>query len=474
MANIPTINTNSWRLPKKAHTAPEASYTNEMYQKKGLPIDPEPKPTTGGSGLPVVSTSEWVLPSTKHKRLEESTIDVEADSDVEEVDETCASSHEKKKKSYIKRTTRMPVRGQAPERPAVQTSDIGRMRQLAGLELNEHLEFATGTPYRKMPVLLEGEFSEVEAEIEKSAKQSVAYMKRHFKDVEKITWKMDRRGSPHLTAYDAIFKVRFKDGRWVDLALAYADQEYADRTLSTGHALGDYRGHDSVIKSASDLKLKLKNMKLLWGWAGDGSALTEASISDEQKTLAGIKKSVSLPYPISDTRRPRSPRAHGILDDGVDDESYIEKVLAESRWFFQDFRPIGEAPGGRAGPWRGSDDEPAPTPIVRKGKVHGVVGKHASPEEKGEVDVGKSEIDYDSEDDENKKPKVVKAEERDSGIGHGLKSLGQHLKALGHRARTGSLAQRAHQRAKERLHKHLQKFAKKHGIQFKKHFHGEN
>ena len=112
------------------------------------------------------------------------------------------------------------------------------------------------------------------------------------------------------------------------------------------------------------------------------------------------------------------------------------------------------------------------------------LGKGPSPEEKGEVDVGKSEIDYDHDkgDDEEeakrkakgkgnqappkgrgKKPKAKpgedEEEEQQEAEGR-LRRFGGHLRHLGHRAGHGTLAQKAKERLRQRLHR----FATKHGI----------
>ena len=135
-------------------------------------------------------------------------------------------------------------------------------------------------------------------------------------------------------------------------------------------------------------------------------------------------------------------------------------------------RPFDEAPGGRSGPWRGSDDDPAETPIVRKGKVKGTVGDD-EPEEEPEDD-GKKQVPpakkskakapppEEPEDDEDEEQ--TEAEDRPGSY---LKHSGSKLKSLGHRLSHGAAAQRA----KAGLHHHLQKFAKKHGIDVHKHLH---
>lgn len=442
---VPTVNTSTWRLPKKAHSRPEGSFTDEMYLKKGLAVPPDPTPTTGGSGLPTVDTNEWVLPSTKQARLDESSGVVPAPAigagteglSVDDVIEMCGPGHSKPKKpkgkkkgaaiptakpqkeakcpkkSFLKRKkgqdvgpprapdddavdeTRIPQRHNPPERPALQRAhvDIPRLQRLAGLAESEHIEFATGTPHRELP-----DDSRVEL-------------------TESVHTRPGLPAEPH-----------------------------------------------------------------------------GGPVPAEQQQLAGLTESSPHPLPLSDSRRLHAPQAHGVLDDGANDgERFVEQVLAESRWFFSDFeflganRPFGEAPGGRSGPWRGSDDEPAETPIVRKGKVKGAVGdpdadtgdeddeEQPPPKKKAPPppDEDEGEEDEDEEGDEDEQEEWVEIEEAEDGGGGGsrtgrrLKSIGHHLRAAGRRMRGGHSAQRA----KEGLHHHLKKFAKKHGIDWEKRLH---
>ena len=314
MGDAPTVNTSTWRLPKKGHSTPEASYTDEMYRAKGLPVDPDRAPTTGASGLPTVSTEEWVTPSTR-ARLEEQRGEkpskvrhhaksFEVDLDDEEfvdlgddydrgrfsdleggMDESGCGG--KPKRSLLKRKTRRSAQEQAPVPQVESVQSV--QRRLAGLERPRHLEFATGKPYRRMPSSMLQE-----------------------------------------TGLDPIGEARVELGE------------------------------------------------------------TEFDIPHEQAALSGLTERAPLPHPLHDTRPVSARRAHGILDDGKDGgEEFVDQVLEESRWFFRDFgdlalgakkRPFDEAPGGRSGPWRGSEDEPAETPVVRHGKVKGMVGDDQEPE----------------------------------------------------------------------------------------------
>jgi len=500
---VPTINTSTWRLPKRGHSSPEKTFTDEMYRAKGLPV--APTPTTGGSGLPVLDTSEWRLPPKgaaltegkkrqPHKSFEVELSDEEFDdlgddydpsdfSDLEsdydgDMDEMCGASHGKKKrkrkgqppmaeagcaggkkgkKSYL-------VKRKGAGMPEEDTRSV--QRRLAGLEMDEHLEFATGAPHRRLPEQAEAPF------------------------------RPERR------------EPLFEDNR-------------------------------------------------------------QNALPSEQAALAGLTERAPLPHPMHDTRPLSTPRAHGVLDDGKDSgEAYVEQVLAESRWFFRDFgdlaigeRPFGEAPGGRAGPWRGSEDEPAETPVVRHGKVKGAVGdepedddedekkqpppakgkpkappEEEEPEEEPEGD--EEDEDEEEETSEAKRPKMLKPaymdmlmtlpikvgqqpnrargqktkaqmfsklfksgyialkkgggtyiltpkgekmvalwmahppmiEAEETRAGRAARGLGGRLKAAGERMRSGSAASRA----KHGLHVHLRKFAKKHGIDIEKHFHGSD
>jgi hypothetical protein len=531
MGDVPTINTSTWRLPKKAHSTPEATFTDEMYRAKGLPVDPDRLPTTGGSGLPTVNTNEWVTPSTR-RRLEEAkprrpntTFEVELDDeefddlgdeynpadfvgldaeDEGDMGEGCDGSFKRRrlgmpvkgqkgkgrgmgigqgegpigrramegKKSYLKRTVRPDVGPpRAADDDAVGESLIALQRRLAGLTESRHLEFATGTPYRRLPV---AERIATFDDLRRVATEQAAHMLG--KGEAKTSMKIGSH--PWVVVKTSPSRVTVASGSGVDSGSKFRGKQYTFVWDGTGYKRqGQYLHTDGIYAPKS-----------------------ESVLPDEQAALAGLTERAPLPHPMHDTRPLQTPRAHGILDDGADSgESYIEKVLQESRWFFRDFgdlalggRPFDEAPGGRREPWQGSDDKPAPTPIVRKGKVHGAVGQDKTPEERGEVDVGKSEIDYDydpgEDEDEPESPPKAKSkpkappedeeepeddedeEEETEGLefgeadgtrtGRGLRAVGQGLKAAGSRMRHGSAAQKA----KEGLSKHLYKFAKKHGL----------
>lgn len=633
---VPKIDTNSWRLPRKAHTTPEASYTDDMYRRMGLPVDPNRAPTTGGSGLPTVDTAEWTLPSTAKKleerqktdptlgqetvpgsmkvvpgekdeygkrgaprvkaktvqvrkgafKLSQQSIDLFKKGGIT-VDKTLFKNQEKLmysipreklpmiigetnipdaqdelnrnpkgsiqkfmrnlhkaspkagkmlravpenaaiyfyvyalrlsgrdmadeilkryltthqafkpvqresadvrmqevktcKGSFLKKRVRTRKGQDAGPPRAADDDDIGEsvrsvQRRLAGLEMKEHLEFATGTPYREMPSEL-NEFDPVKALMSRdpqtAPKGSVTIPKSLLKRID--GWTFER-------PVEQIFiKARRGPIKKADLKKVIKSLHFEIKSMRPSE-------HKDKARY-EDLLRYLK--KLAYGARG------ESALPHEQQALAGMTESVPLPHPMGDTRSIDRPKAYGILDDGADDDAYIDQVLAESRWFFRDFGdlslgvfdPLGEAPGGRAAPWSGSDDEPAPTPIVRKGKVHGSVGKHASPEEKGEVDVGKSEIDYDHDegDDEDEKAKGKKAppkkkakaefsdeepgekqEAEETKAGRGLRFIGRHMKAAGGRVtgaargRLGSGRVREPEKKAEKAKKKLKSTLKK-------------
>jgi hypothetical protein len=203
----------------------------------------------------------------------------------------------------------------------------------------------------------------------------------------------------------------------------------------------------------------------------------ENRLPEDIQRLAGIQESSGLPFGAGDATAPRRGLGHGILDGGTEPgKDYVDRVLDESQWFFKDFGdlslgafdPLGEAPGGRAAPWRGSADVPAKTPIVRKGKSHGYIGDHEPPESKGHVDVGPSEIDYDKDDPDEDEPDhepdldEPEDEEGDEELEGILKRVGGGLKRAGGRMRHGTKQSRS---ALDRLKR---KFIKKHGIKTKR------
>jgi hypothetical protein len=582
MGDVPTINTTSWRLPKKAHSRPEASFTDKMYLQKGLPVPPDPTPTTEGGGAPVVDTGDWRLPSSKARELAEAEGELAEGQNIRsllkrgywvefevgrslfrathwpsgavsyaehvmgrwgvdhkfdtvakflqilmgkdlkikkhgKIDPSSAAMYDPHRgkaegvlspgqvitddeggeyeilgklfdarpaeeakacpKSFLKRKKRKGqdvgppraadddaanegralYRHNAPERPALQRAhlDIPRLRRLAGLTESEHIEFATGAPHRQMP-----SETRVRAELSEAgfSKTDIGVLKR-----------MAPTGRIEVTA------------------LSTRERKAAEK-LAKAHMLKLMGKEYRFLRSAATNPYVRKTNP-------NAPYEVESKLPAEQQMLAGLTESSPHPLPMGDTRGLQTPRAHGILDDGADDgDTFVDQVLAESRWFFRDFgdlslgasRPFGEAPGGRAGPWRGSDDEPAPTPVVRKGKVKGVVGQKGAqddaedddePEDdqdaqkpprrkqappKGKAAAGDDE-DEEEEDDEDRE------DEQDEWIEEGkrLRKLAGHLKAAGHRFSHG----RAAQRAKAGLHHHLQKFAKKHGIDVHKHLH---
>lgn len=411
MGDVPTINTGSWRLPKKAHSAPEATFTDDMYRAKGLPVDPERAPATGGSGLPTVDTSDWRLPSTQAAAISEGQqpskkrhhakpfeIDLDDDqfkdlgddyddADFDGLDDKTGRPMPKKraakaavesscsgKRSFLKRKKRQES---GPPR-AVDNDAVGEdvqsvQRRLAGLTESSHLEFATGQPYRRMP----------------------------------------------------------DESRAVEL---------------TERAPAPKRGPSRLPK--------------------------------DQQALAGLTERAPLPHPMHDTRPVGAGRAHGILDDGMDGgEAFVDQILQESRWFFEEFggpggkRPFDEAPGGRAGPWRGSDDEPAQTPVVRHGKVKGMVGDEPEDDE-GEEGKDQKQVppkakakgkpkappeEEPEEDDEEEPEEQDESVLDEAGL---LKKFGARVRGAGERIKGGKRTTAA----REKLHGHLKKFAKKHGI----------
>lgn len=580
MANVPTINTNSWRLPRRSHTAPEATFTDEMYRSKGLPVDPDRGPTTGGSGHPVVDMTGWRLPSKEGREartLEEAAVVETFDSSgpgLSDIQGTefrgfPKSDHEratilgsdKKFKAYMRKLTgkhtpsnleieaalvkqglsrtkarqyafwaaakfeakerhhaknfevelddeefddlgddyddddfadldvdesyepemqevktckgsllkkRVRVRGRQDVGPRRTADDdaVGEsvriiQRRLAGLAESRHVEFATGQPYRTMPDMDVPDMLLSESHPEYAGSSGEIIGKGQAK-------KGTRIGSMKVAKVSPTRVTVFSDSG-IDVGSKFAGKHYTYTWDGTGYKRqGQYLHTDGI------------------------RALKESVVPREQQALAGMTERAPLPHPMTDTR-PVGPRpAHGILDDGHDaGEAFVDRVLEESRWFFSDFsgpganRPFDEAPGGRAGPWRGSDDDPAETPVVRQGKVKGIVGKDDEDEDEepeGDEDEGEKkqvppkakgkskappkkkpeepEEGDDEDEDEDEEVEESVLGERDSGVAHGLKSLGHHLKSAGHRASSGSAAQKA----KAGLHHHLQKFAKKHGI----------
>lgn len=505
MGNTPTISTNGWRLPQKSHsTAPEATYTDAMYRAKGLPVDPDRVPTTGGSGLPTVHTNDWVLPSTRARlQEEEGPVDRRYTeplaNELEEVEiEENYPSHKRGRVTYLEKVRH----GTQPQpQPATVESVRSVQRRLAGLEGSRHLEFATGTPYRRMPenALLETELDprpgdthvSLETEFDSYVTESNGKWPRS---------QMSRGGFGHQTpeekAYNLVLMAGTTGGGVKDAKAHLKKHKLPFKKFLT-HVF------DSEVKRLTfgaregriplpEVQRQMMNLKksaqafgefeLLLSVAKKYSPKKESAVSSEQAVLAGLTERSLLPHPVTDTRPLVRPRAHGVLDDGVDGgEAYVDQVLADSRWFFEQTggkrRPFDEAPGGRAGPWRGSDDEPAETPVVRHGKVKGVVGdepepedekkdQKASPKKKPVPPKAKAkappeeEPDEGDEDEEQEEWVEDHFDESESRVGSHLRRAGGRLKSLGQRVRSG----RAAQKAKAGLHTHLRKFAKKHGI----------
>lgn len=489
---VPTITTTGWRLPPKAHSAPEASFTDDMYQAKGLPVDTNRAPTTGGSGLPTANTDDWRLPSTEQRLAEAKKrdhrkpfevdlddgqfVDLKGnykDADFDGLDDRTGAPMPKKRKaavesrcgggkpSFLKRKKRQaagPPRAADNEAVDEAVEDPrSAQRRLAGLTESKHLEFATGTPHRRMP----------SAEIP-------SYLAEHHELTEasgvtipkKLLSKID--GWSFELSIERIFqKARRGPLQKQDLLKVIKSLEYEIKAMQPSEAQ-DKKKFTWLLNAVKDLT--------------HGTGRGENTVPTEQQALAGMTERVSLPHPMTDTRPVGARPSHGILDDGMDEgEAFVDQVLQESRWFFEDFggpgakRPFDEAPGGRAGPWRGSDDEPAKTPVVRQGKVKGAVGDEPEPEDDDEGEdqkrvppkskgKGKPKAppeEEPEEDDEGEEP-----EEQDEGI---LKKFGAKVRGAGERIKSGKHAVAA----KGRLHKHLQRFAKKHGIKAFGHEPGE-
>lgn len=504
MANIPGVSTDTWRLPPKSHAKPESSFTNDMYRRVGLPT--AETSAAGGGGAPSIDTSDWKLPVTARP--------------LEEAEGTEAS--EGTKFSFLVKRARKQDVGpkRQPDDDAVEegkfdaeeTKAIKRVAE--GLaDVIERLKSKPDDGYAIVRAL-----KQVVRDAREERIGSYTDLESNMKFLDALVRRTDGAIDPkqakhtagNLTADLNDIKDRYRE--------AFAKGESAEDTMQRQRRLAGLSRDEHLTFATGTPYRRLPDGRSaqvpLSEEAPDERVLvrqpSRPALTPEMKRLAGITESVSLPRPLHDTRSLQAPKAHGILDDGQDDgEAYVESVLASSRWFFEQTRPFAEAPGGRRPPWRGSDDEPAETPIVRKGEVQGVVGKTKSPEAHGEVDVGKSEIDYDhdpdeehekqtdahkpkpkpgekakaapepedeepedeepeepeeepedDEDDEETDEDVQEARDREGGAGSGLKALGRGLKAAGHRMSSGSAAQRA----KTGLAATLQRFAAKHGI----------
>jgi hypothetical protein len=554
MGDVPTVNTSTWRLPKKGHRTPEASYTDDMYRAKGLPVDPDRAPTTGASGLPTVSTEDWVTPSTRARRLEEAkterqhdeTFEVELDdeefvdlgddydrqrfSDLEgDMDEailgerkprgvgrrkslpsTWSKSERKGKgrgpsapsgssKRWERRGAKKEIEAQRrgedvePEgdevvemgcgskpkksllkkkkRPMKEaTGDVAVLKKLAqktGLSkygpmtgfhpsnIGQYADYMLN-PTQGVSVKLHATASGVKWSIGDKVRGETSKGEVKYGELSKLVPVLKKMVAKHGAREEQVESVRSVQRRLAGLEQA-RHLEFATGT--------PYRRMPSttMLQETELDPIGESNVEL-----GE----TEFDLPDGQRALAGLTERAPLPHPLHDTMPVRVRRAHGILDDGKDGgEEFVEQVLAESRWFFRDFgdlalgakkRPFDEAPGGRAGPWRGSEDEPAETPIVRKGKVKGTVGDDQEPEddEKQPPPTKKSKAKAPppkepEEGDEEEQEEQVEAE------GHSyLKRGGSRLKALGHKMAHGGAAQKAKEGLKKRLHK----FVVKHGI----------
>ena len=620
MAEVPHINTNAWRLPKKTSSTLEDAVPDEAYRKLGLPL-PEnsgrtPSPST--SRFPTVDVSSWTLPKKEdrpqvlmenelglitpgdilrnaqgHEYEIAGVVDNLVPQEIPAMQEAkavgkgqqgilrilkrekgrwislndipyrevpvefgrlmkAASALAKKKlidyengkmrlkesfnprdnlkpkgnatERFIQSRTAKPKRRslrRKAESVGLLTPELrSEMRRLAGLERYEHVEFATGQPYRTMPEPLEEgtligkgrarKGMKIDGYVVTKASQTrVTLASTSRIDVgsrfagETHTYPWDGTGYEKQSEYLHTDGVRGMMGKAPDPKASYPKGtvirggRYSVVIVGSPKHRQDYTTYPArktkgkkvgmVVISAGRFGMKpdvsfdsdsLHDPQVVMGEDVDITP-RESRLSPDIRRIAGITESINVPRPLTDARALRDPNERGVLDLETEGggEAYIDTVLAESRWFFRDFgapRPfVGEAPGGRAEPWSGSDDEPAKTPIIRKGKTHGTVGDQEPPEARGEVDVGKSEIDYDHDpgnDEEEKakakgkkKPPPPEEEERTeasrASAADRLRRRGGQLRRVG-----GLLRRRGTSKIKSALHKKLAAIARKHGI----------
>jgi len=507
MGDVPTVNTSTWRLPKRSHQTPEASYTDDMYRAKGLPVDPDRAPTTGASGLPIVSTEDWVTPSTR-ARLEEGRSALDPDdfdeasgcvgaypkgkgkkgrgrgmgvgkgagpigrramegTDEDDFEEACGSSHgSKPKKSYLKKKGPMKesIGDTAVLKKLAQKTGLSKYGPMTGFHSSKIGQYADYmlNPTQGVSVKLHATASGVKWSVGDKVRGDTAKGEVKYGELSKLVPVLKKLVAKHGSREEQVESVQTVQRRLAGL------ERPRHLEFATGQPYRTMPGESRAVPLQEAAPAPQKRGK--------------SRLPEDQQALAGLSERAPLPHPMGDTRPVGAGRAHGLLDDGMDDgEAFVEQVLQESRWFFRDFgdlalgaktRPFDEAPGGRAGPWRGSEDEPAETPIVRKGKVKGAVGdepeEEPEPKDKKQVpptkrSKAKAPPEEEPEGDEEQEERV----EAEGHPGSYLKHGGSKLKALGHHLSHGSAAQRA----KAGLHHHLQKFAKKHGIDIHKHFH---
>lgn len=330
-------------------------------------------------------------------------------------------------------------------------ANLREQRILAGLDTEDHLRFATGTPYRRMKADLQ---------------EAIDLGEEAWSDVKKMKARLAKAAG--VKSHQVSANMSFDKLKWLQVP---ADKSVVAKIKKA------FKGHEVHWDRAREQAFVYPK-----GAKKESAERRPNRLSAEQRQLSGLTEAAPVPHGVGDGSAPRRGTGAGILDDQTEaGEDYINRVLQESEWFFKDFSslslgafdPMGEAPAGRRGPWRGSDDTAAPTPVVRKGKVKGMIGGDDDEEDNGDdaelADIDDPELDLDDEDhpkladDEDDEPEGGEDEEPEDIDTEGvIRKVGGAL----HRAGGRMSHARSSERAKEKLKKGLRHFAKKHGIKY--------
>jgi len=489
--DLPKVATDGWRLPKKGPMSDRIP--DSAYAKVGLPV--VSTKTSSGDDTERVGTvidmTEWVLPKNESKKMRVNVVGKKLSKRAKATD----ASSEGEPMLY----------GGMPTRRAILPEDLKHeLRRLAGLERSAHIEFATGKPYRRMPderipieLIGEGSNAALIRDAKKSIRVRLQGMSAGTPTEADLVKALDRNFSATVvqTALRDLLAVKQVVSSGGKLSWSGTKGKfgpYQDLIIKSLKAVGGsvsttklddfatkkwgFKEYDKAMRALQDRKIVTRTTiapeagKYVLNLPDAGVAESAFRLPEEQQLLAGLTTRNPLPKPGGFVQS--TPRSAGILDPVTESEgeAYVQKILQESNWFFRDFNglslgvvsPLGEAPAGRQGPWRGShadepDEEPGddeepedeePPKQQRKRQGFGAQAAKSEPED-----------DEEPEDDDEETESVDEAE--GGGPSHGaqaLRHMGGAIQNLGHRISGGGQSLgNVHQRLRNLATKHADK-----------------
>lgn len=347
MTTAPNVSTSAWRLPSKNRAGEKRAgrFDQGAYAKLGLAeavggtkdarppegyVEPreEGRATIGADGLPSVDTSGWSLSERKsggHRPKSELGKKWDDDPPKDRNGRPVLFSDDDEEAEKVE------MKGFSMDR-------IKQLRRLAGLEHKEEIEFSIGTPHRRMP--------DDRRAIEESFKPGKTFWHAQTRTMD--VWFMPL--------------AQQKNGGVKGLELEVGKRSPKKKSI---HKM-DVPGHP---KAGGFWKSEEPPPKIKGYFQSHDSypAKTESRVGSLANLPPEVRRLVepraaSLP---SGGLIPHRPVGAGVLDPITSAEShgdaYINKVLAESKWFLKDFGDL--ALGGRLGEepnreaWSGSNPD---------------------------------------------------------------------------------------------------------------------